>query len=163
MKRRDFIQLTGLSAGAMMMPFTSFGDSVDVSRLLDPLLDSAQKKQLADVALNTTKGLGATYTDVRIGRYLNQFVVTREDKVQNIVNTESYGMGIRVIANGGWGFAAIDKLDNDSIAKAAELAVAIAKENSRLLSEPVRLAHSLGDDDVAHHITSAKTRSVCLK
>src|SRR5262249_16726081 len=34
--------------------------------------------------------------------------------------------------------------DNDSIAKAADLAVAIAKENSRLLTEPVRLAPQKG-------------------
>jgi TldD protein len=68
--------------------------------------------------------------------------------VQNIVNTESYGMGIRVIANGSWGFAATDKMDNDSIAKAAELAVAIAKENSRLLTEPVQLAPQKGYGEV---------------
>ena len=30
---------------------------------------------------------------------------TREDKVQNVVNTESFGIGIRVITNGTWGFA----------------------------------------------------------
>src|ERR1700745_866349 len=99
MKRRDFIQLTGMSAGAMMLPFASFGNSVDVSRLLDQVIDPAQKKQLADIALNTTKILGATYTDVRIGRYLTQFVTTREKKVQNIANTESFGTGIRVIVN----------------------------------------------------------------
>lgn len=95
---------------------------------------------MSDVALNAARSKGATYTDVRVGRYLNQYVVTREDKVENIVNTESYGIGIRVISNGSWGFAATDKLDKDSIAKAAELAVTIAKENARLLREPVMLA-----------------------
>lgn len=104
---------------------------------------------MADVALNAARSKGATYTDVRIGRYLNQFIITREDKVQTIVNTESYGMGIRVIANGGWGFAATDRLDNDSIAKAADLAVSIAKENSRLLKEPVHLAPQKGYGEVA--------------
>ncbi|HEY0273530.1 MAG TPA: TldD/PmbA family protein, partial [Chitinophaga sp.] len=83
-----------------------------------------------------------------IGRYLNQYVITREDKVENIVNTESYGMGIRVIANGSWGFAATDKLDHDSIANAAALAVAIARENARLLAEPVQLAPQKGYGEV---------------
>jgi len=46
MKRRDFIQLTGMSAGAMMLPFSSFANPVDVSQLLEPLLDVQQKKQL---------------------------------------------------------------------------------------------------------------------
>ncbi len=112
-------------------------------------IDVAVKKQLADVALNAARSKGATYTDVRIGRYLNQYVVTREDKVENIVNTESYGVGIRVIANGSWGFAATDRTDTDSIAKAAELAVSIAKENSRLLTEPVQLVPQKGYGEVS--------------
>lgn len=112
-------------------------------------IDVSKKKAMADVALNAARSSGATYTDVRIGRYLNQYVITREDKVENIVNTESYGMGIRVISNGSWGFAATDKLDNDNIAKTAALAVSIAKENSRLLTEPVALAPQKGYGEVS--------------
>lgn len=149
MKRRDFIYLTGMGAAATMLPgIPVMGNPIDPARALERV-DVALKKQLADVALNAARSKGATYTDVRIGRYLNQFVVTREDKVQNIVNTESYGMGIRVLANGSWGFAATDKMDKDSIAKAAETAVAIAKENSRLLSEPVQLAPQKGFGEVS--------------
>ena len=112
-------------------------------------VDVAMKKQMADVALNAARAKGATYTDVRLGRSLNQFVVTREAQVQNIVDTESYGMGIRVIANGSWGFAATDKLDKDSIARAAEAAVAIAKENSRIQTEPVQLVPQKGYGEVS--------------
>jgi len=138
-----------MGAAASMIPsIPVIGNPIDPAKALEPV-DTALKKRMADVALNAARGKGATYTDVRIGRYLNQFVVTREDKVQNIVNTESYGLGVRVIANGSWGFAATDKLDNDSIAKAAELAVAIAKENSRLLTEPVRLAPQKGYGEVS--------------
>jgi TldD protein len=111
--------------------------------------DTASKKILADVALNEARSKGATYTDVRIGRYLNQFIITREDKVENVVNTESFGIGIRVIANGSWGFAATDKLDRDSVARAAQLAVSIAKENARLLTEPVQLAPQKGVGEVS--------------
>jgi TldD protein len=103
-------------------------------------IPSADRKALADVVLNAARGKGATYADVRIGRYLNQFVITREDKVQNIVNTESFGVGIRVIADGTWGFAATDVVTKDSVAMAAEQAVAIAKSNAKLQKEPVVLA-----------------------
>ncbi len=149
MKRRDFIYLSGLGVGASMLcSIPVLGKPVPLETALNPV-DVALKKRMADVALNAARSKGATYTDVRIGRYLNQYVITREDKVQNIVNTESYGMGIRVIANGSWGFAATDKLDNDGIAKAAELAVQIAKENSRLLTEPVQLAPQKGYGEVS--------------
>ncbi|HWA35310.1 MAG TPA: TldD/PmbA family protein [Cyclobacteriaceae bacterium] len=149
MKRRDFIQLTGMGAAgaAMLGGIPLIGRPIDPAQALESV-DPAVKKRIADIALNAARSKGATYSDVRIGRYLNQFVVTREDKVQNIVNTESYGMGIRVIANGGWGFAATDKMDNDSIAQAAEQAVAVAKENSKLLIEPVKLAPQKGYGEV---------------
>ncbi|MGI4021982.1 MAG: TldD/PmbA family protein [Janthinobacterium lividum] len=149
MKRRDFIYLSSLSLGAAALPnVPAFGKSVPLDAEYTTV-DAAIKKKLADVALNAARSKGATYTDVRIGRYLNQSIITRENRVQNIANTESYGMGIRVIANGCWGFAATDKLDNDSIAKTTALAVAIAKENSRLLTEPVQLAPQKGYGEVS--------------
>jgi TldD protein len=148
LKRRNFLYLTGMGVGASMLSrIPVFGSPIDAQVALERI-DPALKKRMADVALNAARSKGATYTDVRIGRYLNQFVITREDKVQNVVNTQSYGMGIRVLANGCWGFAALDKLDNDSIAKAAGIAVAIAKENARIQSEPVILAPQKGYGEI---------------
>jgi len=149
LKRRDFLNLAGAGiGGAMFANIPVIDHAVPLEKKWSPG-DAAKKKQMADVALNAAKSKGATYTDVRIGRYLNQYVITRENKVQNIVNTESYGMGIRVIANGSWGFAATDKLDTDNIAKTAQLAVDIARENSRLLTEPVQLAPQKGYGEVS--------------
>jgi len=149
LKRRNFLQMAGMGLGGTMLAgIPIIGHAVPLDAGWSPA-DVALKKRMADVALNAARGKGATYTDVRIGRYLNQFVVTREDKVENIVNTESYGVGVRVIANGSWGFAATDGMDNDSIAKAAETAVSIAKENARLLTEPVQLAPQKGYGEVS--------------
>ena len=146
MNRRDFNQLIGMGAAGILLPsLPAFSRNVSPESFLEPGVDVATKKRLADAALNAAKSKGATYTDVRIGRYLNQFVVTREDKVQNIVNTESYGVGVRVIADGCWGFAAVvDAKSEADTAKAAEKAVAIAKANARLMKEPVQLAPQKG-------------------
>ncbi len=74
-----------MGAGAMMLTMPSFGQHQCRRKpCSNRWLDVADKKQLADVALNTAKSGTATYTDVRIGRYLNQFVTTRENKVQNV-------------------------------------------------------------------------------
>lgn len=140
MKRRDFIYLAGAGAGMLASPIPIFGNRVDANILITPGLDVAQKKALADVALNTARGLGATYADARIGRYLNQYVFTRENKVQNTVNTESFGIGIRVIANGTWGFSSTNDVSPDGIKKATELAVSVAKANSKIQTEEVVLA-----------------------
>jgi TldD protein len=146
MDRRDFMKLSGVGLGALMLPI--YGRSVAADVLLTKM-DAATKKKLADIALNAAKSNGATYCDVRIGRYLRQFVITREDKVQNVVNTESSGIGVRVIANGTWGFSATSDMDSDSVAKAVKQAIAIAKANSRLQSEPVQLAPTKGVGEVS--------------
>jgi len=149
MKRRDFVQLTGLGLAGSALLLPAVGSPVAAQRLLEPFLPVSVKKQLADVALNTAKSLGATYTDVRIGRYLNQFISTRENKVQDIVNTESFGVGIRVIVNGTWGFAATNTVTSDGIKKATERAVNIAKANSKFQKEPVTFASNVGHGEVS--------------
>ena len=113
LKRRDFLYLSCLTAGAGLLRPARL---LAADELLMPA-DLALKKRLADLALNAATSKGATYADVRIGRYLSQSVNTREKRVQNISNTESYGMGIRVIANGSWGFASTDDLTTDAIAR----------------------------------------------
>lgn len=154
MRRRDFVQLTGLGLGGLMLPsIPVMGNPITAERTLEAVAlqgaDTALKKRLADIALNTAKSKGATYADVRIGRYLQQFITTREKQVQNIVNTESYGVGVRVLANGTWGFAASSDVTDVGIAKATERAIAIAKANSRVQKEPVRLAPQKGYGEVS--------------
>jgi TldD protein len=148
-KRRDFIYMAGAGAAMMATPIPILGNSIPVEELLNPGMATAQKKILADIALNTARGLGATYADARIGRYLNQYVFTREDKVQNTVNTESFGIGIRVIANGTWGFSSTNDVSPDGIKKATELAVAVAKANSKIQTEEVNLAPTVGHGEVS--------------
>ncbi|TKT90632.1 TldD/PmbA family protein [Dyadobacter frigoris] len=151
MNRRDFMQATGLGAGSLMLSqIPVFGRQVPVEALLVPGLDISIKKRLADAALNAAKSKGASYADVRIGRYLNQFIITREDKVQNISNTESYGVGVRVIVNGCWGFAAVGEAKTEAeLASVAEEAVAMAKANALLSDEPVQLAPQKGFGEVS--------------
>ena len=149
MNRRDFTRLSGMGVGGLLTAsIPILGNTVPPEYLLVPGVDVAAKKQLADVALNVAKSRGATYTDVRIGRYLQQFMFTREQKVQNIVNAESYGIGIRVIVDGTWGFAATSDVTPDAIAKCAETAVAIAKANAKVQTEPVVLAPQKGVGEV---------------
>jgi TldD protein len=149
LKRRDFIYLSGLGAGAVMLPgLSAFGNPIHASQALMPM-DVKLNKQLADVALNTAKSKGASYADVRIGRYFNQFVITRENKVLNVANTESFGVGIRVIANGCWGFAATNDVTTEGMVKTAEKAVAVAKANAKIGGKPIELAPQQGYGEVS--------------
>jgi len=115
-ERRDFVQFAGLTAGALAL-----GRRVpQFSGALTPI-PAGDQKDLADAALNA-----------------------RDTKIQNTTNTESYGAGVRVIAAGTWGFAATADVTIDGLAQAARDAVAIARANARVQTEPVQLAPQQG-------------------
>ncbi len=146
MERRSFLNISTLAFGSMLIPIA--GRAIAAEELMNPMAVAA-KKALADTALNAATKAGASYCDVRIGRYLNQFVTTRDLNVENVVNTESAGVGVRVICNGAYGFAATSDMTPDGIVNAARQAVAIAKANAKLQTEPVRLAPVKGVGDVS--------------
>ena len=147
LKRRDFIALGGLGAAGALVPGW-FGRAVAAEVLATPM-EARLKKPLADAGLQAARDAGASYCDVRIGRYLRQYVMTREDRVENVVNGESIGAGIRVIVDGAWGFAATNTLTTQAVAGAARQAAAIARANARLQVEPVRLAPAPALGEVA--------------
>lgn len=149
MRRRDFLYISGIGASAgLLQSVPGLGRQISIEEALMPV-DTAVKKALADVALNTAKARGATYADIRIGRYLNQFTAARNNLVQGVSNTESYGAGIRVLVNGCWGFASSNKMTREEIARTAERAVAVAKANSKISGAPVQLAPQKGYGEVS--------------
>jgi TldD protein len=98
---------------------------------------------LADVlgrALDTAKRQGATYADARVHQRRTSRVVTREDHVVSVSDDETYGVGVRVIADGAWGFASSSAVDDAAAAEAARRAVAVAKANAAARTRPVELA-----------------------
>ncbi len=101
---------------------------------------STELRDLADAALASAGNAGASYADIRINRYRNQFIFTRDRRVQNIVNTEDYGFGVRVIVDGTWGFASSSLVTKEEIARVAAQAASIAKANRKVNGEPVKLA-----------------------
>jgi TldD protein len=142
--RREFLSVTGLGFAGLMLPF---GRSIAAEALLQPA-DSALRRQLADAALTTARRGGAQYCDVRVGRYLRQSVITREERVENIVNSESSGVGVRVLADGAWGFAATNTQTTDAVAEATRTALAIARANAKFQTRKVELAPVRGVGEV---------------
>ena len=76
MRRRDFLYVSGIGIGASMLQSVPvLGRDIAMEEALIPI-DVNLKKKLADIALNAARSKGASYADVRIGRYLNQFLNT---------------------------------------------------------------------------------------
>src|SRR6185503_2856142 len=95
---------------------------------------------LANDALNAARGAGASYADVRIGRYRRQQIATRERQVTGVTDSESYGLGVRTLVNGCWGFAATSVMTRAGTRQAALEAVALSKAARGVQKRQVELA-----------------------
>jgi TldD protein len=97
-------------------------------------------KHIADWALNVAALRGASYADVRIVDDRSRALATKNGKISHASESESLGAGVRVIADGAWGFAASDGLTRNAVEETAARAVAIAKASARVKQQDVRLA-----------------------
>ena len=97
-------------------------------------------KAIAQLALDTAVSRDATYADARAVATRNRSLTTKNGRVGHASESDSIGVGIRVIADGAWGFAATGNLGSAAIEAAAARAVEIAKASARVKRENVRLA-----------------------
>ena len=130
--RRDFLKTTGLACGAASLPSWVFEAEAAEAAAID-------KNQLADIAISRAKKLGVTYADIRINRYRNESIFTREERVQNVSRTQSFGLGARVLVKGAWGFAASYIVTPESVRRITEQAIEIAKANAPFQRKPVEM------------------------
>src|ERR1035437_2301513 len=91
-------------------------------------------------SLDVAKLRGATYADVRIMHQRQRDLTTKNGEVGTLGQSESIGLGIRVVANGAWGFASTDQMTREGVAACAAQAAAIAKASALAKKSNVQLA-----------------------
>jgi TldD protein len=84
----------------------------------------------ANWALETARVRGSTYADVRVMDIRQRDLSTKNGQVGALSETESLGIGVRVIAAGAWGFASSDRLTREGVEACAAQAVAIARASA---------------------------------
>lgn len=97
-------------------------------------------KDLAQHALNVAELAGASYADIRIINLDSERLEVKDGQVGSINRGTSGGFGIRVIADGAWGFASGPRTDKAEIERVAKLAVKVAKASALLKIRDVELA-----------------------
>ncbi|MBX3133900.1 MAG: TldD/PmbA family protein [Gemmatimonadaceae bacterium] len=97
-------------------------------------------RELAVRAIDAARQAGASYADCRISSARSQNIGTRERRVTNIGDNETFGFGVRVMVEGTWGFAASSELSGDEVVRVARQAVAQARANRRAMVKPIDLA-----------------------
>ena len=91
-------------------------------------------------ALERALQAGATYADVRVVRRTTENIQTKNGHVEAVSSGESAGFGVRVLADGAWGFASSRQIDAEEMERVAELAVRIARASALVKQADVSLA-----------------------
>src|SRR5882724_3911221 len=97
-------------------------------------------KETSSWALNIAALRGAAYADVRITDDRHRALSTKNGKLGSASVSESFGFGVRVIADGAWGFAASDDLSRAAVEATAARAVEIARASARVKQDDIRMA-----------------------
>jgi TldD protein len=112
----------------------------DTQARLDPLFCDIDLDHLQDVALTACAGYSPSYAAVRVHQTRHRSIHLRDLRVETSFDNRDLGVGVRVIVEGAWGFAATSRLDEQSVRRAAQRACELAKRCARLPGPEVVLA-----------------------
>src|SRR5579864_8327913 len=97
-------------------------------------------QEWANAGIDTAKRRGASYADARVMDIRHRDISVKNGEVGTLAESDSLGIGIRVIADGAWGFASTDRLTREGVQACAAEAVAIAKASALAKHKDVALA-----------------------
>ena len=90
----------------------------------------ASERDLAKRALDTARTRGATYADVRFVQRDEENALVKNGRLEAVDRSDSFGFGVRAIADGAWGFAASQIVTAAEADRVAALAVEVAKASA---------------------------------
>ncbi|MFX0066717.1 MAG: TldD/PmbA family protein, partial [Candidatus Hermodarchaeota archaeon] len=94
-------------------------------------------RDLTQKAFEICSKEGASYADIRIVTIQDENINIKKGNIQTLNLSTTKGFGIRIIANGGLGFAGSYDLNPKEIERVAKLAVRIAKASGATRKNPV--------------------------
>jgi TldD protein len=130
--RRAFLKAGGLACAVTALPsWVMEAEAAEAA--------GVDKLKLADLALARAMHGGATYADIRINRYRQEAITTREQQVQNVTRRQDFGCGVRVLVNGAWGFAATYQVEPQAVRRITDQALAIARANAAYQHKAIQI------------------------
>jgi len=96
-------------------------------------------KDLMLRAIDLAQKRGASYADARVVTRVEESITTKNGLVDHLSLEESGGFGVRVLANGAWGFASSREVTAAEIDRVTALALEIAKASALVKTGPVNL------------------------
>ncbi len=100
----------------------------------------AEIEKIAEAAIERAKSSGASYADCRCVEIREESLSYTDGVPEAVSESTDIGFGVRVLADGAWGFFGSSVLSEKEARRAAELAVKIGRASAKLNKEPLALA-----------------------
>ena len=92
--------------------------------------------------MDAARRAGADYADARVGSDETESLTVRNQEMEGIDRSRPPGVGVRVLVDGYWGFAATARMDEAEIAAHGRSSPSTSRGPRRASRDPVRLAES---------------------
>jgi len=91
-------------------------------------------------ALDKAKRWGVTYAEIRAQKNNNTLINAIDGQVEAVTIANENGAGIRVLADGAWGFSTTNSIRPADLEKSMRSALKMARAAGKSIREPVKLA-----------------------
>jgi TldD protein len=102
---------------------------------------------ILEKALDHSAKLGSEYADIRMESLNATSVIVGDNAIDQVTSSFNEGIGIRVLANGAWGFAATSDTTRLEVFQAVESAYKMAKGIGERVKEKVQIAKTRRVED----------------
>lgn len=96
-------------------------------------------KDYLDRAINLAETRKVQYADARIVHNLTEIILVKNGRVEAIDISESFGIGVRTLVDGSWGFASSQEVSVEEVDRVTDLSIEIARASALVPEEPVDL------------------------
>lgn len=96
--------------------------------------------ELVEFAVEKAQELGASYAEARFEEKNGTEIVMKNGNPEGLGILADRGIGIRVLVNGGMGFASTNVLTKESVEEAVKKAVKLAKAAAKLRNKPIQFS-----------------------
>jgi TldD protein len=96
-------------------------------------------RDIINRALNLTNSRQVQYADVRVVHNLTETMVVKDGTTEATDFSESIGFGMRVLVDGGWGFASSHDISPQEVDRVTDLAFKIAQASGRASGGTIEL------------------------
>lgn len=120
------------------------------------------REEIAEAAVQAARKAGAVYAEARMMDSYTEQIAARDGALESVERTTDNGWGVRVLVDGGWGFASTTRTDSHAVTDLVDEAIAIARASASVRREPAAIPNQPQEQGYYNTLVSRSPQDVPL-